>query len=102
MIIEIVKNNVCVGLDVEFDADGEADVKFNTPDGNLVDRVSQITSGWSYQDPQNQEDLESIINYLDGIDWDLWLQDVKDGDIFKIEDATGSDGVKFAQVERVN
>lgn len=101
MNVEIVKNNVCVGLDVEFDADGEADVKFSTPNGNIVDKVSQITSGWSYQDSKDQEDLEAIVDYLDSIDWDLWLQGVEDGDIYKVEEFTGSDGVEFTQVERV-
>lgn len=105
MNMKIRYKNVEVQLDVEFDEDGEGTVKFYNPNnGQLVEHVSQIPSGWSFQDPEDNKSMEVITEYLHSVDWDLWLQDVEDDDIYEINvipDSANPD-IEIIHVERVD
>lgn len=103
-MVKIIYKNVEINMKVDFDEDGEGAIQFHNPNnGQWVEHLSQMTSGWSFQDIEDQKALEIIIEYIKNIDWDIWLQDVENDDVYEInitKDIENPD-IEIIQVERV-
>lgn len=85
MNIKIKHDNVKIQMKIEFDADGEAEIRYLHPMTNEeMEHPRQILAGWSFQDPGDNESMGIIMDYLDNVDWGLWLRDVEDGDIYSV------------------
>lgn len=99
-MITIRYKNVEVQMQVEFDADGYGTVMFYNPQTyTFVQMPRNITDNWSFRDSEDNEAMETIIDYLENMDWDLFLQDVENGDIYELI-MTPDSGITINKVEK--